>query len=184
MWVTGLFAIGVFAGALGTLGLVLRRRWARPLLLLSLVAVILQFGGWLLMTDAIAGDRPVGVRDAGGDRRRRDPARLGREDRASGAAGCARPTAYISPRARRIAYHFCDVGLMLGERVGEDVAAGAVGDEIERLGRRRVEHRGDRVPARIGDRADRQAGHRIGVVAVVARAAPTAGCGGRAACPW
>lgn len=54
MWVTGLFAIGVFAGALGALGLVLRRRWARPLLLLSLVAVILQFGGWLLATDAIA----------------------------------------------------------------------------------------------------------------------------------
>lgn len=54
MWVTGLFAIGVFAGALGALCLVLRRRWARPLLLLSLVAVILQFGGWLLMTDAIA----------------------------------------------------------------------------------------------------------------------------------
>ncbi|HYD38834.1 MAG TPA: hypothetical protein VEA60_14540 [Allosphingosinicella sp.] len=54
MWVTGLFAIGVFAGALGALGLVLRKRWARPLLLLSLVAVILQFGGWLLATDAVA----------------------------------------------------------------------------------------------------------------------------------
>jgi hypothetical protein len=53
-WVTGLFAIGVFAGALGALGLVLRRRWARPLLILSLVAVILQFGGWLLATDAIS----------------------------------------------------------------------------------------------------------------------------------
>ena len=52
-WVTALFAIGVFAGALGALGLVLRRRWARPLLILSLIAVILQFGGWLLMTDAI-----------------------------------------------------------------------------------------------------------------------------------
>ena len=54
MWVTGLFAIGVFAGALGALALILRRRWARPLLILSLVAVILQFGGWLLATDAIA----------------------------------------------------------------------------------------------------------------------------------
>ena len=54
LWVTGLFAIGVFGGALGTLGLLLRRRWARPLLILSLVAVILQFGGWLLMTDALA----------------------------------------------------------------------------------------------------------------------------------
>ena len=53
-WVTGLFAIAVFGGALGALGLLLRKRWARPLLLLSLVAVILQFGGWLLMTDAIA----------------------------------------------------------------------------------------------------------------------------------
>ncbi|HET9640170.1 MAG TPA: hypothetical protein VFP12_13285 [Allosphingosinicella sp.] len=53
VWVTGLFAIGVFGGALGTLGLLLRKRWARPLLILSLIAVILQFGGWLLATDAI-----------------------------------------------------------------------------------------------------------------------------------
>ena len=53
-WVTALFAIGVFAGALGALGLVLRQRWARPLLILSLLAVVLQFGGWLLMTDAMA----------------------------------------------------------------------------------------------------------------------------------
>jgi hypothetical protein len=54
VWVTALFATGVFAGALGALGLVLRRRWARPVLILSLVAVVLQFGGWLLFTDAIA----------------------------------------------------------------------------------------------------------------------------------
>ena len=54
VWVTGLFAIAVFGGALGALGLILRKSWARPLLILSLVAVILQFGGWLLMTDAIA----------------------------------------------------------------------------------------------------------------------------------
>lgn len=54
MWVTGLFAVGVFGGALGTLGLLLGKRWARPLLILSLIAVILQFGGWLLATDAIA----------------------------------------------------------------------------------------------------------------------------------
>ena len=53
-WVTGLFAIGVFGGLLGVLGLLLRKSWARPLLILSLVAVILQFGGWLLMTDAVA----------------------------------------------------------------------------------------------------------------------------------
>jgi len=53
-WVTALFAIAVFSGALGALGLVLRQRWARMLLILSLVAVVLQFGGWLLMTEAIA----------------------------------------------------------------------------------------------------------------------------------
>lgn len=54
VWVTGLFAIGVFAGAFGALGLVLRKSWARPLLILSLIAVVLQFGGWLLMTEAIS----------------------------------------------------------------------------------------------------------------------------------
>ena len=54
MWVTGLFAIGVFGGALGTVGLLLRQSWARLLLIVSLVAVILQFGGWLTMTDAVA----------------------------------------------------------------------------------------------------------------------------------
>ena len=37
-WVTGLFAIGVFAGALGVIGLLLRKSWARPLLYVSMVA--------------------------------------------------------------------------------------------------------------------------------------------------
>ena len=54
MWVTGLFAIGTFGGALGTLGLLLRQSWARLLLVASLIAVILQFGGWLIATDAVA----------------------------------------------------------------------------------------------------------------------------------
>ena len=40
--------------AIGALGLVMRRRWARPVLIVSLVAVVLQFGSWLLLTDAIA----------------------------------------------------------------------------------------------------------------------------------
>ena len=53
-FVTALFAIGVFAGAIGALGLVMRRRWARPVLIVSLIAVVLQFGSWLLLTDAIA----------------------------------------------------------------------------------------------------------------------------------
>jgi hypothetical protein len=53
-FVTALFAIAVFSGAIGTLGLVLRRAWARPVLIVSLLAVVLQFGSWLTLTDAVA----------------------------------------------------------------------------------------------------------------------------------
>ncbi len=41
-WVTGAFAISVFAGVLGCLGLVLRKKWATMLLTLSLLAVLAQ----------------------------------------------------------------------------------------------------------------------------------------------
>lgn len=41
-WAVAVFAIAVWGGALGSLGLVLRKRWAQPVLIASLVAVILQ----------------------------------------------------------------------------------------------------------------------------------------------
>ena len=41
-WVTGAFAIAVFAGVLGSLGLLLLKRWAKLLLLLSLLAVLAE----------------------------------------------------------------------------------------------------------------------------------------------
>jgi hypothetical protein len=41
-WVTGAFAISVFGGLLGCLGLLLLRRWAKLLLLLSFLALLLQ----------------------------------------------------------------------------------------------------------------------------------------------
>ena len=41
-WVTGAFAISVFAAVLGCLGLLLLMRWSKLLLLLSLVAVLAQ----------------------------------------------------------------------------------------------------------------------------------------------
>jgi hypothetical protein len=41
-WAVAVFAIAVWGGALGSLGLVLRKRWAQPLLIASLVGVILQ----------------------------------------------------------------------------------------------------------------------------------------------
>ena len=41
-WVTGAFAIAVFAGFLGSIGLLLRKKWAAPLFALSLVTIIIQ----------------------------------------------------------------------------------------------------------------------------------------------
>jgi hypothetical protein len=41
-WVVGAFAIAVFAGALGSLGLLLLARWSKWLLGLSLIAVLAQ----------------------------------------------------------------------------------------------------------------------------------------------
>ncbi|HYJ52059.1 MAG TPA: hypothetical protein VEW04_02715 [Allosphingosinicella sp.] len=39
-WVTGAFAIAVFAGALGCLGLAMLKRWSKLLLLVSLLGVL------------------------------------------------------------------------------------------------------------------------------------------------
>lgn len=41
-WSVAATAVAVWAGALGSLGLILRRRWATPLLIASLAGVILQ----------------------------------------------------------------------------------------------------------------------------------------------
>lgn len=46
-WITGAFAIGTFAGLIGSIGLLLRKAWAQPLLLLSLVA-LLVLEGWIV----------------------------------------------------------------------------------------------------------------------------------------
>ena len=41
-WAVAATAIAVFAGAAGSLGLILRRRWATPLLIASLAGVVVQ----------------------------------------------------------------------------------------------------------------------------------------------
>lgn len=41
-WVTAAFAIAVFAGTLGCIALLLRKRWAVPLFMLSLIGVLAQ----------------------------------------------------------------------------------------------------------------------------------------------
>lgn len=43
-WLTAAFAIAVFAGVLGCLALLIRKKWAHGLLTLSLLAVIVQMG--------------------------------------------------------------------------------------------------------------------------------------------
>lgn len=53
-WATAAYAIAVFAGAAGALGLLLRRRWARALLLLSFAALIVQQVWTFAMSNALA----------------------------------------------------------------------------------------------------------------------------------
>jgi small basic protein len=46
-WITGAFAIGTFAGLIGSIGLLLRKAWAQPVLIVSLVG-LLVLEGWIL----------------------------------------------------------------------------------------------------------------------------------------
>ncbi|MEQ8207519.1 MAG: hypothetical protein RIA65_15205 [Woeseia sp.] len=52
--VTGANAIAVFSGAVAGFALLLRKSWAIPLFMLSLLAVLVQIGATLLLTDAFA----------------------------------------------------------------------------------------------------------------------------------
>lgn len=51
-WAVAATAIAVWGGALGCVGLILRRRWAAPVLLASLVGVVVQDIGLFVLTDA------------------------------------------------------------------------------------------------------------------------------------
>ena len=53
LWSKIVFAVATIAGFLGALGMVLRKKWARMLLMISLVAVLIQMGHNLFMTSAI-----------------------------------------------------------------------------------------------------------------------------------
>lgn len=52
-WATAAFAVAVFGGLLGSLGLLLGKAWARLLLVLSLLGMLGQFGWWLLRSGAM-----------------------------------------------------------------------------------------------------------------------------------
>ncbi|MGQ0558992.1 MAG: hypothetical protein ACT4OE_05315 [Sphingosinicella sp.] len=49
-WTTAAFAIGVFSGLVGSLGLLLLKGWSRMLLLLSLVALAVLEGWWIFLS--------------------------------------------------------------------------------------------------------------------------------------
>jgi hypothetical protein len=53
-WAWAAYAIAVGAGALGAIGLVMRKGWAVPLLALSLIAVLIQFFNAFVLQDGIA----------------------------------------------------------------------------------------------------------------------------------
>jgi hypothetical protein len=48
-WMTAAWAVAIGAGLVGALGLVLRKRFAEPLLLLSVIAVAIPFSGLFLV---------------------------------------------------------------------------------------------------------------------------------------
>ena len=51
-WINIVFAIAVFGGFLGCLALLLKKAWAIPLFLISLIAIVVQMGYSTFMTDA------------------------------------------------------------------------------------------------------------------------------------
>ncbi len=52
-WVPAAYAVGVWAGLGGAVGLLLRRKWAQPFFILSLLGVVVQFGTVLAMTNIL-----------------------------------------------------------------------------------------------------------------------------------
>jgi hypothetical protein len=53
LWTEVVFAIAVLGGTLGSIGLLLRKAWAKPLFWVSLVAIVIQMYHNLFMTDAM-----------------------------------------------------------------------------------------------------------------------------------
>ncbi len=52
-WLVAVYALAVHTGALGCLLLILRKAWAVPVLLVSLLCIVVQMGYWLTMTEAM-----------------------------------------------------------------------------------------------------------------------------------
>ncbi|MFN3388607.1 MAG: hypothetical protein ACK40O_06705 [Allosphingosinicella sp.] len=59
-WIMGAFAIGAFGGLIGSIGLAMRRRWAWPALLVSMLA-LLAMEGWILFLSGQAEAHGVAI---------------------------------------------------------------------------------------------------------------------------
>ena len=52
-WVTAAFAIAVFGGTLGCIALLLRKKWAKPVFVVSLLGILAQFTYGLFLSNTI-----------------------------------------------------------------------------------------------------------------------------------
>ncbi len=60
-WVTGAFAVAVWGGTLGCLLLLLRKKWARPVLFVSLIGILAQMSYSFFMSTAFDVYGPGGM---------------------------------------------------------------------------------------------------------------------------
>ena len=60
-WAVAATAVAVFGGVLGCLGLLLRRKWALPVLILSLLGILIQDFGLFVLADGASLAGPVAV---------------------------------------------------------------------------------------------------------------------------
>lgn len=54
MWITILFALAVITGTLGCIGLLMKKSWAVPLFLVSMIAAVVQMLHGLFMTEMVS----------------------------------------------------------------------------------------------------------------------------------
>jgi hypothetical protein len=60
-WAVAATAMAVFGGALGSMGLLLRKKWAFPVFVLSLLGIIVQDMGLFVLADGLRLAGPVAV---------------------------------------------------------------------------------------------------------------------------
>ncbi len=50
-WVTGAFAVAVWGGALGCIALLLKKKWAKPVFIISLIGILVQMSHSFFMSN-------------------------------------------------------------------------------------------------------------------------------------